>query len=177
MPLDENFLNFMPMFLVIISTDMPPPDAGAADWELDAALPTGPVLLLLFAKLENPVWPKAGAEPDVPPDVPPDAAAQGELFAPSWDDCPKPMELGFPKAGAEEGAALLKPREPDAAPAVMGAAAPEPALPHGDEFCPSWEADPKADGPALENGDALAAGAAWAAGAGAEVEVPSTTVK
>jgi hypothetical protein len=58
-----------------------PPDAGAPDDVLVAAFPKGLVLLLL-AKLENPDWPKAGADPGAtPPDA--DPAAQGELFAPS----------------------------------------------------------------------------------------------
>jgi len=46
------------------------------------------------------------------------------------------MELGFPNAGAEEGAALPKPLDPNTAPPVLGAAE-LVLLPHGDDFCPS----------------------------------------
>lgn len=95
-------------------------------------MPKGLVLLLLFAKLEKPDCPKAGVDP-----VPVDAAAQGELFAPICDDCPKPIALGLPKAGAEEGAALLKPLDPNTAPPVLGAAALEPPEPQSEGFCPS----------------------------------------
>jgi hypothetical protein len=55
-----------------------PPEVGAVDCPSAAALPKG-LVLLLFAKLENPDWPKAG----VAADAPPAAEAQGELFAPS----------------------------------------------------------------------------------------------
>jgi hypothetical protein len=63
---------------LLLAKPAKPPDDGALDGELDAALPKG-LVLLLFAKLENPDCPKAG----VAADAPPDANAQGELFAPS----------------------------------------------------------------------------------------------
>jgi len=157
---------------LLLAKPAKPPDAGALDGELDAALPKG-LVLLLFAKLENPDCPKAG----VTADAPPDADAQGELFAPSWDDCPKPMELGLPNAGAEVAAVLLKPLEPNTAPPVLGAAEPVLAPPHGDDFCPSCEAEPNAEGVGLEKGDAEAAGPAWVAGAGVGADVPSTAAK
>ena len=55
-----------------------PPEVGVLDCPLAAAWPKG-LELLLFAKLENPDWPKAG----VAAEAPPAAEAQGELFDPS----------------------------------------------------------------------------------------------
>lgn len=57
-----------------------PPDegAGADSLELWAALPNGLLAGLLFARLANPLCPKAGAEPPV--------EDQGEVLIPSCED-------------------------------------------------------------------------------------------
>lgn len=80
----------------------------------------------MLAKLANPDWPRAAA--GVPPD------AHGEDRIPNCDDCPKPTELGWPKAlfGVDEE--LPKVLDPNTAPAGFCGVLVAAAAPHGDDF-------------------------------------------